>query len=87
MIKIVKIRQTCVICPTQYEGKTDDDRPVYIRYRWGYLSVRVGDKGTNVMNAVDGEEIYGRQIGHELDGFTTLRIIKDLTKDVIEWKM
>jgi hypothetical protein len=48
MIKIVKIRQTCVICPTQYEGKTDDDRPVYIRYRWGYLSVRVGDKGTSL---------------------------------------
>lgn len=86
MIKITKYRQTCIACPTQYECRTDDDRPVYIRYRWGYLSVRIGDKGMDVMNAVDGQEIYGQQIGNDLDGLIDLREIKKLTKDVIIWE-
>ena len=37
--------RTCTACPSQWEGKTVDNRPVYIRYRWDNLTVRIGEVG------------------------------------------
>ena len=51
---------TCEACPSQWEGITDDGQEVYIRYRWGHLSVRV-----------NGAEIFSRQIGDGFDGVLT----------------
>ena len=48
---------TCLACPSQWEGITDDGESVYIRYRWGHLSV-----------SVSGTKIFSRQIGDGLDG-------------------
>ena len=42
MITITEIKRTCWACPSQWEGKTKDGRAVYIRFRWGCLSVNVG---------------------------------------------
>ena len=55
-------------CPAQREGRTEGVRPVYVRYRWGYLSVRVGPPGSDLSSAVGGITVYGEQIGGELDG-------------------
>ena len=57
MITVKGLRITCFACPSQWEGITDDDQEVYIRYRWGHLSVRVS-----------GTKIFSRQIGNEYDG-------------------
>jgi uncharacterized Rossmann fold enzyme len=84
--KIKKLKQTCLACPSQFEGKTDDDRPIYIRYRFGYLSIRVGEVGMDIMNAVEGKEIYGKVVGESFDGLMDLEEIIELTGDVIEWK-
>src|SRR5580704_10701635 len=35
-------------CPAQYWGRTRDDRPVYIRYRNGRLSVQQGEPGADL---------------------------------------
>ncbi len=43
MITVKSIELTCHSHPAQWEGRTDDGRPIYVRYRWSYLSVmRVG---------------------------------------------
>ena len=59
---------TCEACPSQWEGRCGDRR-VYVRYRWGWLSVRVSKKGSDdVGDAVRGIEVYGEQLGHDMDG-------------------
>ena len=39
MIKVVKIESEGGACPYQVEAVTDDNRPVYARYRHGHLRV------------------------------------------------
>lgn len=65
-IKLVELERTCCACPSQWEGRTENNKPVYVRYRWGYLSVRVGQKGDDIESAVCGKEVFGEQLG---DGF------------------
>lgn len=56
-------------CPAIYEGKLEDGRMIYVRYRWGYFSIRVSDTATNNANeAMTGEEVYGEAIGGDFDG-------------------
>lgn len=45
------------MCPTQVSGTTADGRYVYLRYRWGHLTVDI-----------DGREVLREAIGNELDG-------------------
>lgn len=35
MIVVIKIELTCASHPSQWEGRTSDDRAIYIRYRYG----------------------------------------------------
>ena len=65
---IKELEQLCGACPAQWEFRTFEDRPVYVRYRWGYLSIRIGDPGEDIDGAVSGQEIYGEQLGGEWDG-------------------
>ena len=69
-------------CPAQWEGRTEGDRPVYVRYRWGYLSVRVGPPGGNLSSAVGGITVYGEQIGDELDGSIEWVEVRDRIKPI-----
>ena len=73
-------------CPTQAEGVTDDDRAVYVRYRWGGLSVRVSEPGDHSeFSAVRGEEIFQADIGDGFDGFLSEGQLRAATAEVIEW--
>ena len=78
---IKSIKQTCMVCPAQWEGYFADDRPFYIRYRWGYLSIRVGKKGKGVDSAVTVREIFGEQ--REKDGWGGV-LGEDVIFDVIK---
>lgn len=53
----MQLAQTCNFVPAQWEGRTADDRPVYIRGRGGILSVRVGPVAGSVWDGVRGEEL------------------------------
>ncbi len=66
--------------PAQWEGRTDGDRLAYVRYRWGYLSVRVGPPGGDVWSAVSGVEVYGKQLGQEFDGYIEWHEVRDRIK-------
>jgi hypothetical protein len=65
-ILIESLIMTCSACPSQWEGKTDDDRNVYIRYRWGRLTVQfgIGEGG----KGVNGEYVLKDELGGNLDG-------------------
>lgn len=49
---IAELRRTTFVCPAQWEGRTEDDRPVYIRCRNALLSVRFGPVGGDASSAV-----------------------------------
>ena len=74
-LKVNKIVRTCYAAPTQWEGYFNDGDKLYIRYRWGYLSVRK-DK----TNAVRGKEIFGKQIGDSFDGYMDHSELKKIVK-------
>jgi len=44
MIHVSRLIQTSERNPSQWEGLTDDGECVYIRYRWGHLSIGTGKK-------------------------------------------
>lgn len=70
--KIVSLVETCGGCPSQWDGRTSDGRYVYIRYRWGYLSVSVA----NV-------EVFGKEVGGSMRGvmdFDELRTHLELSE-------
>lgn len=86
MYKIKTIEKTCFACPSQWEGFLENGKAIYIRYRWGYLSIRISDDVTyDIDDAVCGKEIYGKQIGEEYDGVIELDTVLDLSKGVLEY--
>ena len=85
-VMVKACEQTCKWVPAQWEGFTTDGCPIYVRYRHGYLSVRVGWVGQTSDDAVrSGREIVGLVIGDELDGFMTYQDLRRHTKGIITW--
>jgi hypothetical protein len=73
---------TCGDCPSQWEVSLENGKMMYIRYRWGYLSVRISpDETKDIYDAVGGEEVYGNQLSDGLDGVLDY---EDLRKELIE---
>jgi hypothetical protein len=68
MIEVKDLEQTCAACPAQWEFRTFRDRPAYVRFRWGHLSIRIGPPGGDVYDAVGGYEIYSEQMSDGMDG-------------------
>jgi len=86
MISVVELKRTCFACPSQWEGKTDDDRPVYVRFRWGCLAVEVGKPGQGIDDAIlTGDRIFCEEIGDAFDGFMTFESLKEATQKVASW--
>ncbi len=83
-LDFVELTNTCFACPSQWEGTLGDGRTVYIRFRWGYLSVSVspppvGDYTPSMSDAVSGEEIFGKRVSDGLDGMIDiLEVAKEL---------
>ena len=69
MLRITEIIETCSACPSPWEGKLEDGRHFYARFRFGYLSFSVG---SSVDDAVMGEEVYGRKVSDGLDGVMSM---------------
>jgi len=83
--KLVKLVQTCFACPSQWEGKLDDGRMIYIRYRWGVLSISVSPEPTDdIMDAVGGEEIFGTIMGDGFDGYLEEAKLMPILKNFFE---
>ncbi len=85
-MKVNKIVQTCGACPSQWEGSLDDGRAIYIRYRHGYLSIRLSEKPTDdIYDAVGGEEVLGKGYGDGWDGCIDLETVTELSGTLFDW--
>lgn len=67
------IDKTCPACPAQFEGQLDDGRYFYGRYRWGCLTISLGDKPDS---AVGGKVIYSKRLGDDYHGEMSLMRFK-----------
>jgi hypothetical protein len=87
-IQIKSLRMTCESCPVQYEGWTVDNRQIYIRYRFGYLTVSVGKVGDDEeFAAVNGECVFSKRMGGEYDGFLSSVDLVKAIRGVVEWPL
>jgi len=60
--------QTSIVAPCQWEGRTDDNRPCYIRLRRGWLRVKIGSRGADIQNAVNAEPVFEEYYGTGEEG-------------------
>ena len=70
MIKVVSYEITCHSCPSQWEGKTEDGREVYIRFRFGCFYCEI-----------DGEKIY-QSSPKGYDGYSGTMSDADMKKEL-----
>ena len=83
---IKRLIQTCTACPAQWEGWVEGGKMIYVRFRWGYLSVNISSMPTeNVYDTVRGREIFGRQLSDDLDGCFDIEKLIEATKEVLEF--
>lgn len=72
-MEITNLVQTCGACPSQWEALTDDGRGVYVRYRWGYLSICVSNQPGE--HGLEGREVYSVKMGDNLDGLIDWEVV------------
>jgi len=78
---IKKIQKTCDCCPSQWEITLKDGKMVYVRYRWGHLTIRISkDKTNKIEDAINGIIIYHKQLGNGFDGYMKTRVMKRYLK-------
>ena len=70
---IKHLRQTCLACPSQWSGISVNNETVYIRYRWGCLTVSVEDK-----------LYFSSRIGDLFDGVISLDDVIEATGIIYE---
>jgi hypothetical protein len=70
-VEVYDLRRTCVACPSQWEGRIGDHGSIYIRYRWGNLTVRTSETDGNAAAASSCflEDDIGRRSGDRLGGY------------------
>jgi hypothetical protein len=67
---VVALEKTCTACPAQWEGKLEDGRALYARYRGGLLRVGIGkDIEDAHTNSFPKAALYCEHVGDGLDGF------------------
>ena len=89
-VTIKSIERTCIACPSQWEAETDDGRVVYIRYRFGKLTVGIGATLSDAVGAgwshpKRGELLLVHNDGSELGGDMDFDEMRDLTSDVLDF--
>jgi hypothetical protein len=77
---IAEIEMTARECPSQWEGRLEDGRPFYIRYRWGELTLDIGAVGGTVDDAVNcPEQKFSLQTNDILDGRMEIKHMLNLS--------
>ena len=87
---VTQILCTGIACPWTLEGWTADGQRIYVRFRWGILSISLGSPedqsefAGSFLNSTSNFQIrYGSDVSGSMDYWT----LKDLTKGVIEWPL
>jgi hypothetical protein len=80
MVKITEIRRTCFACPSQWEGKAESGY-VYIKFRWGSLTVR---SGSTVEDPIAGPSIFEWHDADGFGGFMEYDELREITSGVLD---
>jgi hypothetical protein len=82
-IVVTTLVRTCLRSPSQWEGQTADGRVVYVRYRWGCLSIGIG---ASLDDAVaNSGKLFERQLGKPYDGSMEIDQLREATLGIIVW--
>jgi len=87
MIIVRRLYQTLDACPSQWEGFTDSGKLVYIRYRWGELSVYISLMPylkSMVDAIIIGDPFHLEQLGDDLDGELPFEELKEVLGSIIQ---
>ena len=80
-------RMTCSACPSQWEGKADDGRVIYVRFRHGEFTAGIGktldDAVAATMFAQEGELICA--VATDGDGHMTTAEMEELLKGKVQF--
>ena len=89
MIRATSLVMTCDCCPSQWEGALDGGRMFYIRFRHGSFCLRASPQPTeDVHDAVNGDLIMELEHdGEGHDGVMGTELMKELTKDHVDWSL
>jgi hypothetical protein len=80
-MKIKSIKNTSTCCPSQWEGITESNEVIYIRYRWGRLAIQLSEPNGTITDAVNtGRVLYNKQIGAIYAGVITLEAVLEIMK-------
>ncbi len=83
MLKAVSIIMTAVSQPSQWEGKLDDGRMFYIRYRGFGLTLEISHEPTDdIMDAVRGKLIFKKEVDFEHFGMSTEEMMEHLVEHI-----
>lgn len=85
-IRIVDVTQTCAGCPSQWDGKTDDGRYVYIRYRYGEGRIDVAESQAAWFDD-QSECVATWGEGGSFDGFCSIEDVIAGTADQVEFAL
>lgn len=86
LVKVAEIVKTCEACPAQWEGLTNDNCQIYVRYRWGCLSIRIGKTGDmSEFGGVRGDEILYINLEDPYDGVMEFDELKTLSAGIVEF--
>lgn len=84
--KVASLKKTCIACPSQWEGRLEDGRAIYARYRGGALSVGVGDDLDQAVRSSWTERaLYADYVGDGLDGFMDIDELKRHLHGLLEF--
>lgn len=83
MIKIIELERGSLACPSQWYGYDEYNRPVYIRYRGGHLSILVGDIGEDKYKSVNEEVVYKIQFADIFGGWMSEKELQEATDGVL----
>jgi hypothetical protein len=65
---VTELVKSCEHCPAQWDGRTEDGRVLYVRYRYGRLSVQLGVDTGDEFDGVNGALILQDAAGDQWDG-------------------
>jgi hypothetical protein len=84
---VESMEKTCNICPTQWQGKLEDGRMFYIRYRWGNFNAYLSKEVTNeVVDAIAGEILVSLDNwGDHFDGEMEDEVMYEIMKSKLNF--
>jgi hypothetical protein len=79
MVKVTEIKSTCRAYPSQWEGKAESGY-VYIRFRWGHLTVSLG---STIKDALSTDPVFEWR-DPEMGGFMEYDELKKITRGMLD---